>query len=249
MLVIEELREAVLAGLEKRKTGSSSIHDESSRTHAILELEVINKAFLEARDAVIERESELVPVGKRATDIYLEEHQKSLIKTADGGYMMNPEQPLNQERIDAAEAEKKEYENRLKLAEDAAAECFNARRHRCLGGKFVFVDLAGSEYFDQGTATSGVRPKQTPQEQRQGRQINTDLFALKEVIRARALNKARIPFRSSPLTMVLRSHFSVTSGQSAMILTVSPSDAQFAATMNTLKYGSLVGEAGGIATK
>lgn len=107
------------------------------------------------------------------------------------------------------------------------------------------VDLARSEYFDQGTTTSAGRPKQTPQEQRQGRQINTDLFALKAVIRARALNQARIPYRSSPLTMVLRSQFLATNGQSAMILTLSPSDTQFAATMNTLKYGNLVGEAGG----
>lgn len=241
----EELRKTVLAGLQKRKTGSSTVHDESSRTHAILELEVVNKALLEARDAVTERESELVPVGKRATDIYLEEHSKSLIRTEDGTFMMNPERPLNQPRIDEAEAEKQEYEARLKSAEDVVTKCFNERQHPCLGGKFVFVDLAGSEYFDQGTATSAARPKQTLQEQRQGRQINTDLFALKEVIRAKALNQARIPFRSSPLTMVLRSHFlAMNKGQSAMILTVSPADAQFAATLNTLKYGNLVGEAG-----
>jgi hypothetical protein len=241
----EELRKTILAGLQRRKTGSSTVHEESSRTHAILELEVVNKALLEARDAVTERESELVPVGKRATDIYLEEHHKSLIWTSDGQYIVNPEHPLNQQRIGEAEAEKKEYETRLKSAEDAVANCFNARQHQCLGGKFVFVDLAGSEYFDQGTATSAVRPKQTLQEQRQGRQINTDLFALKEVIRAKALNQIRIPFRSSPLTMVLRSHFlAINKGQSAMILTVSSEDAQFAATLNTFKYGNLVGEAG-----
>ncbi|KAF2113049.1 kinesin family member 2/24 [Lophiotrema nucula] len=242
----EELRKTVLAGLARRSTGTSSIHDDSSRTHAILELEIINKALLEARDAVIERESELVPVGKRATDVYIDEHHKSLIKTPEGKYVMNPERPLDQERIDIAEAEKQKFEARLKLAEDAVANCFTMRRHPCLGGKFVFVDLAGSEYFDQGTAAPAARPKQTPQEQRQGRQINTDLFALKEVVRARASNQARIPFRSSPLTMVLRSHFLAMDGQSTMILTVSPSDTQFAATMNTLKYGNLVGEAGGI---
>lgn len=241
----EELRETVLAGLKKRKTGSSTVHDESSRTHAILELEIVDRTLLNARDAVIERESELVPVGKRATDIYLDEHQKSLIRTEDGSYMINPERPLNQQLIDEAEAEKQKCEARLKSAEDAVAGYFKESPYTCLGAKFVFVDLAGSEYFDQGTATSSVRPKQTPQEQKQGRQINTDLFALKEVIRAKASNQVRIPFRSSPLTMVLRSHFlAMNKGQSAMILTVSPADDQFAATLNTLKYGSLVGEAG-----
>ncbi|PSN61542.1 kinesin family member 2/24 [Corynespora cassiicola Philippines] len=241
----KQLRETVLAGLQMRATGSSSVHDESSRTHAIIELEVVNREILMARDAVTERESELVPVGKRATDVYINEHHKSLIKTPEGTYIMNPDRPLNQQLIDKAEAEKKEYEDRLESAQGEVAKCFSTSRHPCLGGKFVFVDLAGSEYFDQGIATSSNRTKQTLQEQRQGRQINTDLFALKEVIRARALNQTRIPFRSSPLTMVLRSHFSVMEkGQSAMILTVSPVESDFAATLNTLKYGGLVGEAG-----
>lgn len=241
----DELRTVVLDGVERRKSGSSSVHDESSRTHAVLELEIITKALLEARDAVIERESELVPVGKRATDIYLEEHKRTLTRTPDGRIFQDPNIPLNQERIDAAEAEKQECETRIKEAEDAVAHYFKARRQPCLGGKFVFVDLAGSEYFDQGTGMSRGAIKQTAQERQQGRQINTDLFALKEVIRARASNQARLPFRSSPLTMVLRDHFLATDeGESAMILTVSPCESQFAATMNTLKYGNLVGHAG-----
>jgi hypothetical protein len=50
--------------------------------------------------------------------------------------------------------------------------------------------------------------------------------------------------------MVLRSHFLATEkGESAMILTVSPSEMQFTATMNTLKYGNLVGAAGGTTLK
>ncbi|KAF2182880.1 kinesin motor domain-containing protein [Zopfia rhizophila CBS 207.26] len=246
----DELRNKIQAGLEMRKTGSSSAHDESSRTHAVLELEVVNKALIDARNAVIDRESELVPIGKRATDVYLEEQKNAYIRTPEGRFIPNPDCPPNQERIDAAEAEKREYETRLKAAEAAVAECFNSRRHPCLGGKFVFVDLAGSEYFDQGTDASAVGQKQTSQERQQGRQINADLFSLKEVIRARALNSSRIPFRSSSLTMVLRSHFlGSTKAQSAMVLTVSPSKAQFAATVNILKYGSLVAVAGGVGQK
>ncbi|PVH94497.1 kinesin family member 2/24 [Periconia macrospinosa] len=242
----DELRRVVLDGVEKRKNGSSTVHDESSRTHAFLELEIITKALLEARDAVIERESELVPVGKRATDIYLEEHKRTLIRTPEGMLIPDPNVPLNQERIDAAEVEKRECEARVKEAEDAVADYLKGRRQPCLGGKFVFVDLAGSEYFDQGAGISGGTTKQTSQERQQGRQINTDLFALKEVIRARASNQARLPFRSSPLTMVLRDYFLATDDEeSAMILTVSPCESQIAATMNTLKYGNLVGDAGG----
>lgn len=238
----EELRQVVEDGLRLRKVGSSSVHNESSRTHAFIELEVINAALLKAREEVIARECELVPVGKRATDVYLEEHSKSLIRTDDGKYLPNPECPLNQNRIDEAEAKKSQFELRLELAERTVRECFDKSHHPCLGGMFVFVDLAGSEYLDQASGKCAEKLRQTPQEQRQGRQINTDLFALKEVIRARNSGRARIPFRSSPLTMVLRSHFEACgNGSSSIILTVSPLSTQFAATKNTLSYGSLIG--------
>ena len=108
------------------------------------------------------------------------------------------------------------------------------------------MDLAGSEYFDTAASTSTLKRNVTPQERQEGRQINSDLFALKEVIRARALKQSRIPYRSAPLTMALREHFTTSAeSSSAMILTVSPSTEQYAATMNTLKYGNLVGVAGG----
>ncbi|KAE8368535.1 P-loop containing nucleoside triphosphate hydrolase protein [Aspergillus caelatus] len=244
----EDLRQELLAGLKLRATGTSTIHDQSSRTHAVLELEIVTRALLEARDAVVQRQSELVPVGKRATDIYIEENTKGYIQGADGKYIPNPDYQIDQARIDAAEAKKAEFESYVQQAEDKVSDILNSSGHTCLGGKLVFVDLAGSEYYHDKTISTVPRPKQTPQEQQEGRQINTDLLALKEVIRARASKQARIPFRSSPLTMVLRDHFlgtNTTDSYSAMILTVSPSSEQFAATMNTLKYGSLVGVAGG----
>ncbi|KAE8381708.1 P-loop containing nucleoside triphosphate hydrolase protein [Aspergillus bertholletiae] len=244
----EDLRQELLAGLKLRATGTSTIHDQSSRTHAVLELEIVTRALLEARDAVVQRQSELVPVGKRATDIYIEEHSKGVIVNADGTYAPNPDYQINHGRIDAAEAEKANFESYVQQAEDKISVILQSSNHTCLGGKLVFVDLAGSEYYHDKTTSTVPRPKQTPQAQQEGRQINTDLLALKEVIRARASKQARIPFRSSPLTMVLRDHFlgtNTTDSYSAMILTVSPSSEQFAATMNTLKYGSLVGVAGG----
>lgn len=238
----DEVRQNLLEGLQLRATGSSTVHDESSRTHAVLELEVVNSILLEARNLVIERQSELVPVGKRATDIYLEEMSRSLIKDEAGKYHQNPDNPANQGRINAAESEKREFEERLAKAEAELSLVSASSPHACLGGRFVFVDLAGSEYFDQGKGTSTLGPKPSAQERQEGRQINTDLFGLKEVLRARASGQARIPFRASPLTMALREHFvGSEDGSSAMILTVSPSSDQFSATTNTLKYGDLVG--------
>lgn len=240
----DQVRRHLSEGLQLRATGSSTVHDESSRTHAVLELEIVNSALLKARDAVVERQSELVPVGKRATDVYLEEMSRSLIKDEAGKYHQNPDCRPDQARIDAAEAEKREFEDRLAEAEADVSRVSTSSPHPCLGGKFVFVDLAGSEYFDQGKGTSTLGTSPSPQERQEGRQINTDLFGLKEVLRARASGQARIPFRSSPLTMALREHFvGSADSSSAMILTVSPSSGQFSATTNTLKYGDLVGMA------
>ncbi len=241
-----ELQDALLAGLSQRITGSSTIHDESSRPHAILELEIVTQELADVRQAVIERESELVPVGKRATDVYIEEHMKSLVKTAEGKYIPNADHPLNQKRIDTAEAEKQKYEACVKEAEDAVTAYVDSSPHSCLGGKFVFVDLAGAEYFHQDkTLTPLSAGKQDLQQQRQGRQINADLFALKEVFRSKAAGKGRVPYRSAPLTMVLRSYFELKDGksESSMILTVSPDEDQASATRNTLKYGDLINKA------
>lgn len=244
----DDFRRELLGGLGLRATGTSTVHDQSSRTHAVLELEIVTRALLDAREEVIERQSELVPVAKRATDIYIEENVKGLIQTPEGKFVPNPDYQIDQASIDAAEAKKAGFELSVQKAENHVNEVLGSYYHSCLSGKLVFVDLAGSEYCHDKTAPSSPRPKQTPQEQQEARQINTDLLALKEVIRARVSNQSRIPFRSSPLTMVLRGHFlgdNTNGSSSAMILTVSPASAHFAATMNTLKYGNLVGVAGG----
>jgi hypothetical protein len=244
----DDVRRELLAGRELRATRTSTIHDQSSRTHAVLEIELVTRALLDARDAVIERQSELVPVAKRATDVYLEENMKAFVRTEDGKYVPNPAYQIDEARIHEAEARQAELEGYVQDAETHVAELMQSSSHPCLGGKLVFVDLAGSEYYhEKSISGSAPRAKQTPQEQREGRQINTDLLALKEVIRARALKQPRIPYRSSPLTMVLRAHFEPsgpTNSYTAMILTASPEVTQYAATMNTLKYGNLVGVAG-----
>ncbi|EAW08549.1 kinesin family protein [Aspergillus clavatus NRRL 1] len=247
----DEFHAELLGGIQRRATGTSTVHDQSSRTHAVFEIEILTEELLEARDAVVERQSELVPVAKRATDIYLEENTKAFILTPEGKYAPNPDYQINQRVIDEAEAKKAEFESYVQKAEDHVSDIMKSSPHACLGGKLVFVDLAGSEYYHDKSTPSTPRPKQSPQEQQEGRQINTDLLSLKEVIRARAQGQTRIPFRSSPLTMVLREHFLARDGDdsvSAMILTASPSSQQFTATIDTLKYGNLIGVAGDKAT-
>ncbi|KAK0617670.1 P-loop containing nucleoside triphosphate hydrolase protein [Immersiella caudata] len=252
------LREELIRALSRRAVGSSTVHDQSSRTHAVLEFEVVSQRLIDARQALYDRQSELVPVGKRATDISIEEQSRGFIRGPGGtGWVPNPDYQIDQARIDAAEAEKAEFEARVAAAEVNLEDVLRSGRlaSPCLGGKMVFVDLAGAEYHREKGSAAHI-PKQTPQEQQEGRQINADLLALKEVIRAVARSEkgTRIPFRASPLTMVLREHFRQGDGQgdsdlsgasnlssSAMVVTVSPAREQFAATLNSLKYGSLVG--------
>lgn len=100
----DEFHAQLLAGIGRRATGSSTVHDQSSRTHAVFEVEIVTRELLAARDAVVERQSELVPVGKRATDVYLEENLKGLIRMPDGTFAPNPEYQINQAAIDEAEA-------------------------------------------------------------------------------------------------------------------------------------------------
>lgn len=241
----DDFRRELLHGLQLRASGVSTVHEESSRTHAVLELEIVNRALLDAREAVVERQSELVPVAKRATDVYIEEQMRGLVRTGDGKFVPNPEYQIDQGRIDEAEGKKAEFEKYVTDAEEHVDCVFRSSGRVCLGGKLVFVDLAGAEYYHGSSlSTGGSRPLPSPQEQKEGRQINTDLLALKEVIRARASQQSRIPYRSSPLTMVLRGHFEARGSKgsySAVILTTSPAVDQYAATANTLKYGNLVG--------
>ncbi|KAJ5100410.1 hypothetical protein N7456_006462 [Penicillium angulare] len=237
----KQLQNELQEGLKHRKTVTSTIHNQSSRTHAVIEMEIITTELVYSRDSIVERQSELVPVGKYATDVYIEEQLRGIIQTDDGKHIPNPDYTVNQQRIDAAEVKKAEFESRVQEAEEREANVFasTACVHQCIGGRIVFVDLAGAEFL---SGLVGPALKQSPQEKQEGRQINTDLLASKEVIRAKSLAKSRIPYRSSPLTMVLRQHFEASNdAQSSIILTVSPEAHQYAATMNTLKYGDLVG--------
>jgi hypothetical protein len=241
----DALRKELQQSLSLRAVGSSSVHDQSSRTHAVLELEIISAPLVKARQALYDRESELVPVGKRATNISVEEYSKGVVLLPEGGWKPNPDYQTNQERIDGVNAEKAEFEARVTAAHARVSSILSSDKSPgCLGGRLAFVDLAGAEYQHDKSSTLAPVPKQTVQERQEGRQINTDLLALKEVIRACASGQSRIPFRSSPLTMVLREHFlGSKDDSSAMIVTVSPAKDQYAATLNSLQYGSLVGAA------
>lgn len=102
-LTFDEFHAQLLVGIQRRATGTSTVHDQSFPTHAVFEIEIVTRGLLDARHAVVERQSELVPVGKRATDIYLEEN----MQTPDGKFAPNPDYQINQQAIDEAEAKRR----------------------------------------------------------------------------------------------------------------------------------------------
>ncbi|KAK8143539.1 hypothetical protein G3M48_007076 [Beauveria asiatica] len=241
-----ELRSALRRALARRAVGASSVHDQSSRTHAVLSLELVNAELVAARAALVDRQSELVPVGKRATDITVAEQTRAVLRSPGGTYRPRPDYVINQALIDQVTAEKEAAEARVAEAEAVVASVYERYRDAGLGGKMMFVDLAGAEYNQDISIVSTAAVKaQTPAEKHEARQINTDLLALKEVMRAWAMRspRRRVPYRASPLTMVLREAFTDEAATAGMVVTVSPANAHHAATLNALKYGSLMGTA------
>ncbi|KAI8150137.1 P-loop containing nucleoside triphosphate hydrolase protein [Fennellomyces sp. T-0311] len=97
-----------------------------------------------------------------------------------------------------------------------------------LASKFHFVDLAGSERLKR---TIGDR-------QKEGISINTGLLALGNVISAlgdESRKGAHVPYRDSKLTRLLQDSLGGNS-HTLMLACVSPADADFTKTLNTLKY-------------
>ncbi|KAI9259488.1 P-loop containing nucleoside triphosphate hydrolase protein [Phascolomyces articulosus] len=97
-----------------------------------------------------------------------------------------------------------------------------------IASKFHFVDLAGSERLKR---TMGDR-------QKEGISINTGLLALGNVISAlgdEARKGSHVPYRDSKLTRLLQDSLGGNS-HTLMLACVSPADADYMKTLNTLKY-------------
>lgn len=108
-------------------------------------------------------------------------------------------------------------------------------------GELFVVDLAGSE----NTADSATHDKERNSETKF---INTSLMTLKDCIRARALASSsakhlHIPFRRSPLTLLLRDCFEISvkrPTKCVMIACVSPLLRDYRHTAGTLRYASML---------
>merc|ERR1712212_386118 len=101
------------------------------------------------------------------------------------------------------------------------------KEHASLGKTMVFVDLAGNEYGRDVVGKEGADQK------RERVQINTDLMALKECIRAlHGKNRKHIPYRQS----AVKRYLSEEDTKAVMISNIGLSQEMLKQSMNTLKY-------------
>ncbi|KAI0773288.1 P-loop containing nucleoside triphosphate hydrolase protein [Trametes elegans] len=151
----EEAKRVLADGLRLRSVGTSTVHDESSRTHAVLQLGIVTAGLLQAREETWDREAELFQVRKHATDVYIEEHMKGLVKDDDGGWKPNPVSTVSAASILAWSIVKAEYEARVAQAVQRVEALLGestADSTIKLSARVVFVDLAGAEFNDNSVS-------------------------------------------------------------------------------------------------
>ncbi len=183
---VEELFGVMDEGRKQRSTGSTAANQDSSRSHAILQLSL--KAPL----------------------------------TGAGG----PSAASNSARDLASKG--KRNVRVIKESNTAGAK-------QPVVGTFSFIDLAGSE---RGADTANT-DKNTGKE---GRDINTSLLALKEVIRALDRKQLHTPFRQSKLTQVLKDSLVGANAKTIMVACIAPTLSSCENTLNTLRYADRVKE-------
>ena len=229
----------VSTALKQRAVGNSTVHKSSSRSHALLELEIVSPELLEARDNLIQKQADLTPIGKRKETEYLRHASQAFRKNEETGqYEMVPGFDHSNKLLDELTVEF----NKAQAIVDEAKEALEkvvAESHPCVGGVMLFADLAGAEYA--GKLTSRI--SQTKAEEKQGREINKSLMALSACVRALSAGKAHVPFRNSKLTRILRRFLVDKDATSTVIATVSPASNHAAATLSTLSQAQIMARA------
>ncbi|ETL26541.1 hypothetical protein L917_19667 [Phytophthora nicotianae] len=231
--------EAVLAiirhGRSLRAEGTSELHHQSSRSHAVLELEIVTSALAKARQQVVLAQSRVVPLGKARDDLYIA-IQSKLYVIVDGKATATGAEPSqeDQDRLDTLQSQVDAAE-----AEVAAMKAqVDAEKVKCSGGMFVLVDLSGAEYTGEGLTRNS-------KEHKEAREINSSLLALKECIRVQARQgTGHIPYRNSKLTLLLKCYLETDNPSSTIMITnVSSAETHLRKALDSIRYATLVASA------
>ncbi|KAI9030609.1 P-loop containing nucleoside triphosphate hydrolase protein [Hyaloraphidium curvatum] len=279
--VLSQRREAVrtgadaarvlAAGCAHRSAGASSVHDRSSRSHAVLELEVVSEELVRARDAVAEAEAVEVQAGKAAADGTMAFWAGGLLafggaaghRTAAPSCDADGTDPAAWLASLRAAASIACTASRIALAAQQSHDAARAREAALLssprpgapavGGKITLVDLAGA---DRDHRTVGTDT--TPRERAESAAINRSLMAVRACIRALATGEGRPPFRDAPLARVLAPALLGTGAATVVVACVSPCGSRARETRGTLEYARMAagaaekgraGKAGGMGAR
>eukprot|EP00546_Thalassionema_frauenfeldii_P003131 CAMPEP_0178934084 /NCGR_PEP_ID=MMETSP0786-20121207/23673_1 /TAXON_ID=186022 /ORGANISM="Thalassionema frauenfeldii, Strain CCMP 1798" /LENGTH=400 /DNA_ID=CAMNT_0020611841 /DNA_START=156 /DNA_END=1358 /DNA_ORIENTATION=- len=164
-----------------RKVGSSSEHNNSSRSHAVFRLDIVNQRLLDTIDELEKIES-IKPALQTAFDkkrTYALRHR-----------ILDVEKQID----DANKRINKMHANAT-------------QKNSLFGGRLILVDLAGADSDSRSIGDDG----HTMIERKESQAINKSLLALKECIRAlttssqhnSSIARKAIPFRNSSLTRIL----------------------------------------------
>ncbi|KDO33576.1 hypothetical protein SPRG_19206 [Saprolegnia parasitica CBS 223.65] len=237
---LDDLTAIVADGLATRKTGNSNVHAQSSRSHAVLEVELVTTTQLQLATELETALANTTRVGHERDSlemgIFVRQHDK-----VEGKWVRKPDAVgATTDECDLLRAlakEVKAHKERASHLREASNEL--KAQANALGGALIFVDLAGSEHA--GRTSDGIVKSET--EQNECREINKSLSALQSCFRAQAKGLASgTTYRSSKLTMVLRDHLRSAGSTTRMIATLSPSSAHTTQTIQTLQYAQLVGQ-------
>lgn len=238
---VDELRKSVSTALQSRVSGNSTMHAQSSRSHALIELELVTDELVALREAAFAAEADLVPAGKGRDEYVMTIMSKQHdMNPATGQWVPKPGVGvIDRTEIDALEAHVEALFNVVKERKAAVERCLAASGGSGVGGTLVFADLAGAEHGDGVNAA-----KQTPAEQKERKQINASLLALKECIRSLHGNTPHVPFRNSKLTMLMRRYMVSNGACAAMISNICTATSQAVMSASTLMYSQLILTAG-----
>eukprot|EP01084_Bolivina_argentea_P287015 492444_1 len=168
----------VKKALTYRNTGSSTLHDESSRSHCFLEMELVTNALVESRDKLLIAEENIVPVGKARDEMAMEIGKKQWIRDeTTGEWGVNPNWKLDKEdseKFDKLQAETVRLQGIIDQCKEDARNEINENKDKGIGGTVVFVDLAGNEY-----AQDSKNGKDNKVQASESKEINKSLLSLK----------------------------------------------------------------------
>ncbi|CAM9798247.1 unnamed protein product [Choristocarpus tenellus] len=237
--------EVLAAGIATRRVGKSTVHDASSRSHAVIEFDVVTNEIITLEQEIESAEARVREEANKRDDD-LRERARVAYSIHGHAAFAGTELGREMEQLGAYHTSLSTVVDKLrtKLRDTTQAAAALVR------GRLAFIDMAGNDW----EKAADVQTNLSHSEQAA---INTSLLAVKECLRAAASMKhsqssngkqtsvkgrsIRIPYRNSVLTHLLQRHF-VPDAHLLMVATITPSDDTrlVRQSINTLNYAKLV---------